>query len=158
METRAGRRGSDVESPPSTPIYGQQAPIGSAATGKGVTKMKYIILIHNNPATYEAWPEAKRNELFGEVDTIMKELQESGEWVGGQALADASQTKTVRVRDDVPATTDGPYAEAKEQLAGYLIVDTESIERAVEIAARWPDAKHFAMEVRPIIHTSGAEM
>jgi hypothetical protein len=120
--------------------------------------MKYILLIHNNPATYEAWPEEKRNEIFGEVDTIMKELSESGELVGGQALADASQTRTVRVRDGVPATTDGPYAEAKEQLAGYLIVDTESIERAVEIAGRWPDAKYFAMEVRPIIHTSGAEM
>jgi hypothetical protein len=113
--------------------------------------MKYMLLIYNNPATYEAWSEAERNQLFGEVDTIMKELKESGEMVGGEALADVTNTKTVRVRDGVPVTTDGPFVEAKEQFAGYLIVDCESIERAVEIAARWPDARHFAMEVRPMM-------
>jgi hypothetical protein len=58
----------------------------------------------------------------------------------------------------VPAVTDGPFAEAKEQLAGYLVVECESPERAVEIAARWPDARYAAMEVRPIMHTSGEEM
>jgi hypothetical protein len=120
--------------------------------------MKYLLLIYNNPATYEAWSEEQRAELFGEVDVIMKELTETGELIGGQALADASNTKTVRVRDGVPATTDGPFAEAKEQLAGYLMVECENVERAVEIAARWPDARHFAMEVRPIMHTSGTEM
>jgi hypothetical protein len=120
--------------------------------------VKYILLIYNNPATYESWPEEQRNELFGEVDTIMKELTESGEFVGGQGLADPSTTKTVRVREGVPAVTDGPFAEAKEQLGGYLIVDCETPERAVEIAARWPDARHFAMEVRQIMHTAGAEM
>ena len=120
--------------------------------------MKYLVLIYNNPATYEAWPEEQRNELFGEVDTIMKELTESGEFVGGQGLADPSNAKTVRVRDGAPAVTDGPFAEAKEQLGGYLIVDCESEARAVEIAARWPDARHFAVEVRQILHTAGAEM
>jgi hypothetical protein len=54
--------------------------------------------------------------------------------------------------------TDGPFIEAKEQFAGYLTVDCESVERAVEIAARWPDAKEFAMEVRPILEQSGSEM
>jgi len=58
----------------------------------------------------------------------------------------------------VPATTDGPFAEAKEQLGGYLIVECETEERAVEIAASWPDAKYFAIEVRAIMHTSGTEM
>lgn len=120
--------------------------------------MRYMLLIYNNPATYEAFSEEERNALFGEVDAIMKELTASGELVGGEALADASQTKTVRVRGGVPAITDGPFAEAKEHLAGYITVECETIERAVEIAARWPDAKYFAMEVRPIMHTSAAEM
>jgi hypothetical protein len=120
--------------------------------------MKYILLIYNNPATYEAWDEQQRNELFGEVDTIMKELSDSGELVGGEGLADPSQTKTVRVRDGVTAVTDGPFAEAKEQLGGYLMVDCESEERAVEIAARWPDARHFAMEVRAVMTPSGADV
>ena len=57
----------------------------------------------------------------------------------------------MRVRDGVPAVTDGPFVEAKEQFAGYLAVDCASLDRAVEIAARWPDAKHFAMEVRPMV-------
>lgn len=120
--------------------------------------MKYMLLIYNNQATYAAWSEEQRAELFGEVDAIMKDLSESGELLGGEALADASTAKTVRVRDGVPAATDGPFAEAKEQLAGYLMVECETEERAVEIAARWPDARHFAMEVRAVMHTSGAEM
>ena len=64
----------------------------------------------------------------------------------------------MRVRDGVVATTDGPFAEAKEQLAGYLTVECDSPERAVEIAARWPDAKYFAMEVRQLMDASGSEM
>lgn len=120
--------------------------------------MKYMLLIHNNPATYEAWTEEERAALFGEVDVIMKELTDSGELLGGEALADASQTKTVRVRNGAPVVTDGPLAEAKEQFAGYLLVECESTDRAVEIAARWPDARHFAMEVRPLMDASGAEM
>jgi hypothetical protein len=120
--------------------------------------VKYMLLIHNNPATLEAMSEQERDELFGEVDALMKEFTESGELLGGQALADSTNTKTVRVRDGVPAVTDGPFAEAKEQLAGYLVVECESPERAVEIAARWPDARYAAMEVRPIMHTSGEEM
>jgi hypothetical protein len=120
--------------------------------------MKYLLMIYNNPATYEAWSEDQRDELFSTVDVIMKDLTESGELIGGQGLADASTAKTVRVRNGVPATTDGPFAEAKEQLGGYLIVECETEERAVEIAASWPDAKYFAIEVRAIMHTSGTEM
>ncbi len=120
--------------------------------------MKYLLMIYNNPATYEAWSEDRRDELFSTVDVIMKELTESGELIGGQGLSDASTAKTVRVRNGVPATTDGPFAEAKEQLGGYLIVECETEERAVEIAASWPDAKYFAIEVRAIMHSSGTEM
>jgi len=58
----------------------------------------------------------------------------------------------------VRTATDGPYAEAKEQLAGYLMVECETKERAVEIAARWPDAKYFTMEVRQLMSNSGTEM
>jgi hypothetical protein len=120
--------------------------------------MKYLLMIYNNPATYEAWSEDQRDELFSTVDVVMKDLTESGELIGGQGLADASTAKTVRVGNGVPATTDGPFAEAKEQLGGYLIVECDTEERAVEIAASWPDAKYFAIEVRAIMHTSGTEM
>ena len=113
--------------------------------------MKYMLLIHNRVGYVEAMSEADRDALMAEVDAIINELTESGELVGGEALADPAQTKTVRVRDGVPAITDGPFIEAKEQFAGYLLVDVDTLDRAVDIAARWPDAQHFAMEVRPVV-------
>ncbi|MBC6457382.1 YciI family protein [Actinomadura sp. HBU206391] len=112
--------------------------------------MKYMLLIYNNPESLAA---QDIDGLMREVDVLMGELAESGEWVGGEALAEPAHTRTVRVRDGVPATTDGPFAEAKEQLAGYCVVECETLERATEIAARWPDARYGAMEVRPILDT-----
>ncbi|MDQ3692083.1 MAG: YciI family protein [Chloroflexota bacterium] len=120
--------------------------------------MKYMLLIYNNPAFLTTMAEDERNAVFSDVDAVMRELTESGELVGGEALADVSRTKTVRVRDGLPVITDGPFVEAKEQLAGYLMVDCESPERAVEIAARWPDARYWAMEVRPVMDAAGEEM
>jgi hypothetical protein len=120
--------------------------------------MKYMLLIHNNQSAYENLPEEERQAIFGAVGVIMTELKESGELVGGMALADQSLSKTVRVRDGAVTITDGPFAEAKEQFAGFLTIDCETPERAAEIAARWPDAKYFAMEVRPVMHDSGADL
>jgi hypothetical protein len=77
---------------------------------------------------------------------------------GGVALADPSNGKTVRVRNGLPAVTDGPFAEAKEQLAGYYVLDCESLERATEIVAHDPAARFWAVEVRPIMDTAGTEM
>ncbi|MER7369842.1 YciI family protein [Nonomuraea wenchangensis] len=91
------------------------------------------------------------SDVMAEVDALMKELADSGELVGGQALDEPGTSRVVRVRGGVPAVTDGPFLEAKEFLAGYLVVECASVERATEIAARWPDARLCAMEVRPII-------
>ncbi|MFI6600903.1 YciI family protein [Nonomuraea sp. NPDC050536] len=112
--------------------------------------MKYMLMIYSNPASQQYIAE-HMDEIMGEVDALMKELTESGEVVGGQALAEVTSSRTVRVRDGVPAITDGPFLEAKEHLAGYLIVECDSLERATEIAVRWPDARLCAMEVRPIL-------
>jgi hypothetical protein len=120
--------------------------------------VKYILLIYQNPATLETFSEEERDRVMVEAGEIMEELTQSGEWVGGEALADPSNTKTVRVRGGVPAVTDGPFVEAKEQLVGYSIVECETPERATEIAARWPDARYWAMEVRPIMEPGGEEM
>ncbi|HEY1624716.1 MAG TPA: YciI family protein [Streptosporangiaceae bacterium] len=120
--------------------------------------MKYMLLIHNNQSVYESWSDDERQALFAEVMAIMAELKESGELITDMALADQSLARTVRVRDGAVTTTDGPFAEAKEQFAGFLAVDCETPERAIEIAARWPDAKYFAMEVRPIMHDGGADL
>jgi hypothetical protein len=120
--------------------------------------MKYMMLIYHNPGFLESFSEDEMNAVMAEVGEIMKELEESGEWVGGEALADMSQTQVVRLRDGAPAVTDGPYLEAKEHLAGYCMIECDTPERAVEIAARWPDARWNGIELRPIMDTSGTEM
>jgi hypothetical protein len=119
--------------------------------------VKYMLLIHNNIDAYADLPEDEREAIGTDVDRILAELRASGEFLGGDALAHPSQTKTVRVRDGAVAVTDGPFVEAKEQFAGTLMIDVESEQRAIEIAAAWPDARYFAMEVRAIMQTAGPE-
>ncbi|HWE64688.1 MAG TPA: YciI family protein [Chloroflexota bacterium] len=117
-----------------------------------------MLLIYDNPDTREVFFGEGGTGLMAEIDALMKEITESGELIGTEGLADPSNTKTVRVRAGVPLITDGPFAEAKEHLGGYLVVDCASIERAAEIAARWPNARFCAMEVRPIMDAAGMEL
>jgi hypothetical protein len=120
--------------------------------------VKYLLMIYQNPATWQAMPESEKKAFMSQAGAIVDELIASGEWVGGEGLADPSTAASVRVRDSVPAVTDGPFAEAKEQVVGYCIVDCESRDRAIEIAIRWPDARRWGMEVRPILSPDGVEM
>jgi hypothetical protein len=120
--------------------------------------MKFMLLIYMNPGAFDALPEDERTALMAEFEEVNKELSESGEFIGGRALADPSTGKVVRVRDGVPATTDGPFAESKEQLAGYYVLDVENMERAVEIAVRDPASRLWAIEVRPVMMEDGADM
>jgi hypothetical protein len=131
--------------------------------------MKYLILIYSNPENWEhplflrsphflAMPTAERDALTRQSEALHREISESGELLVATALADPVNTRTVRVRDGVPATTDGPYLETKEHLAGYLVVDCETVERATEIASRIPDARFAVVEVHPIMDMSGQEM
>jgi hypothetical protein len=120
--------------------------------------MKYMLLIYQNPASWEAMSEDERNGVMNEAGATVNELTESGELIGGEGLADPSNTKTVRVRDGVPAVTDGPYLEAKEHLVGYCLFQCETPERALEIATGWPDARYWAVELRPLMAEAGTEM
>jgi hypothetical protein len=120
--------------------------------------MKYMLLIYNNLDALMSLPKDELDGIMGEAEVIMNELKERGEFLGGHGLAHPSQTKTVRVRDGVVATTDGPFVEAKEQFAGTVLMDVESEERALEIATRWPDAKRYAVELRAIMHEAKADL
>jgi hypothetical protein len=121
--------------------------------------VKYIALIHNNPAAWRALSQAERDEHNSDADIYIKGLTESGELLGGAVvLANPSTAKTVRVRNGVPAVTDGPFAEGKEHMAGYYLLDCESIERATEIVTGDPSARYFAVEVRPIMHMAGVDL
>lgn len=114
--------------------------------------MKYILMIYDNPDTREVFVGPQGESLAAEIDALMQELTESGELIGGEALAEPVNTKTIRAQGGAPVVTDGPFVEAKEHFGGYLIVDCDSEQRAVEIASRWPNARFCAMEVRPIMN------
>lgn len=119
--------------------------------------MKYMLLIYDNPDARDIFFGEEGGPLLAEMDAIIEELRRSGELVATEALADPSNTRTVRVQGGVPVVTDGPLAEAKEHFGGYLVVDCESIERATEIAVGWPSARFSPLEVRPMMDTSGAD-
>src|SRR5579859_4719720 len=90
--------------------------------------MKYMLVIYQNPANYESMSRDQMSAIMAEAGVIMAELTESGEWIGGEALANAMHTKTVRVRGGVPAITDGPFVETKEQMVGYCLFECESLD------------------------------
>jgi hypothetical protein len=114
--------------------------------------MKYLLMIHFNPTAWDAMSEAEHQQVFDGHDSFIKLVTESGEMVGTEALAGPSRAATVRVRAGVPAVTDGPFIESKEYLAGYYLLDCESRERAIELAALLPEAAFSALEVRPLMN------
>jgi hypothetical protein len=120
--------------------------------------VRYVLLIYQSPGLMESFSPEEIQEIFAQVDGLIQEYTASGEWIGGEALADPTNAKTIRLRDGVPAVTDGPFGEAKEYLAGYCLFDCETEERALEIAARWPIARDSALELRPLMQQAGMEM
>ncbi|PXY17875.1 hypothetical protein DI005_37750 [Prauserella sp. PE36] len=120
--------------------------------------MKYVLMIYSSPASWNALSQQDRDRVGREHAALGEELRESGEWVGGNALADPSRSVAVRVRGDVVTATDGPFAEVKEHIAGYYVVECETLDRAVEIAAKMPDSKLCHVEVRPVMRPGGLEM
>lgn len=116
--------------------------------------MKYLILIYGNPASRAVWEglsEAQRAEGLKAYAALNEDLAASGEMVVAEALADPSLAKRVSVREGRTVTSDGPFAEAKEHLAGFFLVECESLDRAVEVAARVPEADLGLVEVRPVL-------
>lgn len=120
--------------------------------------MKYLLIIHNNPALMATMSQDELAALGDAHEPFQAALRETGELVGFAALADPDVTRVVRVADGVPAVTDGPFAEAKEYLAGFYLVDAETPERAAEIAAMMPESALVGVEVRPVMVTAGLEM
>jgi hypothetical protein len=120
--------------------------------------MKYMLLIYGNEEIWSSFTKEDFERLVRETDAHPAALFASGELIGAYGVADQVQAKTVRMRDGAPAVTDGPYLEAKEYIGSFYIVDCESLERAIEIAAEMPSAELTEIEIRPLMHEAGAEM
>ena len=119
--------------------------------------MRFLILIQSNPSSRHVWEgmSDEQRMTFGRDHlALTDELAGSGELVASEGLPDPASSTWVSVRDGRILTVDGPYAEAKEYLAGFYLVDCDSVERAVEIAAKAPDALTGAVEVRPVYDMS----
>ena len=120
--------------------------------------MKYLILIYSSPQTWNSMSQEERDEVVREHVALEQELIASGEYLGGNALADSAQGKMITYADDKPIITDGPFIGTKEHLAGYDVIECASPERALEVALRNPHARLDGIELRPIMDLGGTEM
>ena len=113
--------------------------------------MQYLLLIYDPEKSWQTMPETERNALFAAYRKFSTEIQASGHLVGGNALQPTHTATTVRVRDGKTSTTDGPFAETREQLGGYYLIEAKDLDEATKIAARIPSSKFGSIEVRPIM-------
>jgi hypothetical protein len=115
--------------------------------------MKFLVLIYGNPASRAVWnamsDEQKKEGMAGYA-ALHEALAVHDELVASESLDDPALTKQVVFRDGRPMTTDGPFAEVKEQLAGFYLLDCDSLERAVEIVGQIPEAPFSVVEIRPV--------
>ena len=113
--------------------------------------MQYMLLIYGDQSQWGSMSEEEMGQVMQAYGTFTQELQDSGAMVAGDALQRTDTATTVRVRNDETLTTDGPFAETKEQLGGYYLVNVGSLDEALEWAAKIPGARHGSIEVRPVM-------
>ena len=113
--------------------------------------MQYLLMIYQNEAGSSKMDAAARQKVTAEYGAFTQTIIQSGNFKAGDGLQPTTTATTVRVRDGKTLTTDGPFAETREQLAGYYLVEAKDLDTAVAIAARIPGAKTGSIEVRPIM-------
>ena len=113
--------------------------------------MQYLLLIYDRESEWDKVSEVDRNAMFQEYMELNKQLAQSGNYRAGHQVHPTSTATTVRVRDKKKLVTDGPFAETREQLGGFYLVEAKDLDEAVGIAARIPSARMGSIEVRPIV-------
>jgi hypothetical protein len=113
--------------------------------------MQYLLMIYTNENQWDNMSEAERGKIFEEYMDFSRSIRDSGHYVGGNRLDFSTKATTVRVREGKRLLTDGPFAETKEQLGGYFLVEGKNLDEALAIAARIPGARHGSIEVRPVV-------
>ena len=114
--------------------------------------MKYLLAIYGNDDVWNQLSPEHLQQLIKDTDAHNNSLFASGELIGAYGVADQTEAKKVRVTDSATVVTDGPYIEAKEYLGSFYVIDCESLERAIEIAAEMPGARLTDVEIRPLLH------
>jgi hypothetical protein len=116
--------------------------------------MKYLCLIYDEEKVLNEMPKADSEAFMGEYFAFTEGIKQSGHYLAGEALHPISSATTVRVRNGKASTTDGPFAETKEQLGGFYMVEARDLNEAIQIAGKIPSARTGSIEVRPIVDFS----
>src|ERR671923_2698868 len=116
--------------------------------------MKYLCLIYENEKNWRSPPPADSEAIMNEYFAFTEEIRKNGKYVGGEALQPTVTATTVRVRNGKVSTTDGPFAETKEQLGGFYMIEAKDLNDAIQVAAKIPSARFGAIEVRPVVDFS----
>jgi hypothetical protein len=117
--------------------------------------MEYLLLFYSNEADASKLTQPEMGALYQEYMQFTQSIQTSGNFRAGKQLQPVSTATTVRVRDGKPVTTDGPFAETREQLGGFYLVEAKDLDEALALAARIPGARTGSIEVRPIVMRNG---
>jgi hypothetical protein len=113
--------------------------------------MKYLLMIYENEKQWEALPKEESEKIMGEYFAYTESIKKTGNLVAGEALQPTATATTVRIRDGKRLTTDGPFAETREQLGGFYLVEAKNIDEAIALASRIPTARNGSIEVRPVV-------
>lgn len=113
--------------------------------------MKYLCLIYDDETLWPKMSPEESGKWLGEYHNFTTDIKSSGHYVAGEALTPTTTATTIRVRNGKRATTDGPFAETKEQLGGFYLIDAKDLNDAIDVASRIPGAKMGSIEVRPIM-------
>jgi len=117
--------------------------------------MKYMLLVHHDEEEFGKRSEAERRQMLQESVQLANQLHASGQYLSAAPLHPTSETTCVRVRNGKALVTDGPFAETREQLGGYFLIDAKDRDEASHIAARIPGARVGTVEVRPVTEVEG---
>ena len=117
--------------------------------------MRYMLLVHHDEITFRERSESEREGLMRESVALANQLHRDGKYLGAAPLHPTKETMCVRVREGRRMVTDGPFAETREQIGGYFLVDVANVDEAIEIASRIPGARIGTVEVRPVTVVEG---
>lgn len=112
--------------------------------------MRYMLLIYEAEAQWAALSQEEKGRIFGEYIALKEDLTKNGQLLNAAPLQPTPTATTVRVRDGRTATTDGPFAETREQLGGFFLIEARDLDEACEVASRFPPARLGTIEVRPV--------
>ena len=117
--------------------------------------MRYMLLVHHDEVSFAERPKPERENMLQESVQLANQLHATGQYLNAAPLHPSQETSCVRVRDGKRLVTDGPFAETREQIGGYFLVEAKDLNEAIDIAARIPGARIGTVEVRPVTEVGG---